>query len=151
MPARRGGAAEMMGGMNRGRYAAGSRPRFGVRLTGGGDPQRDVRDLLDGVTLRVTARYGGFDRTAAGELVLALHADVPAVWRPYGRGRRPVPLTPPLRIATDTRPRGRLALLLGKLAWRVLDVRTGSGDAVTLVVPTLDAPLVQRAFDEIDF
>lgn len=135
--------------MDKGRFAAGSRPRFGVRLSGGSDPQRDLSDLLDGVTLRVTARYGGFDRTAPGELVLALRADVPAVFRPYGRGRRPVGLTPPLRIVTNSRPRGRLALLLGKLAWRVLDVRTGSGDAVTLVVPTLDAPLVQRAFDEI--
>ncbi|HEY3681822.1 MAG TPA: hypothetical protein VGL93_02220 [Streptosporangiaceae bacterium] len=134
--------------MDRGRYAAGSRPRFGVRFVGGGDPERDVRDLLGGEVLKVTARLGGFDRTKPGELVLALGADDPVVWRPYGPGKHTEALTPPLRIAADTRPRGRLALLLGKLAWRVLDVRTGTGDALTLVVSTLDAALVHRAFEE---
>lgn len=138
----------MMDGMDKGRYAAGSRPRFGVRLTGSGDPERDVRDLLNGEVLRVTARLGGFDRTMPGELVFALGTDHPVMWRPYARGKGPEPLTPPLRIATDTRPKGRLALWLGKLAWRVLDVRTGRGDALTIVVPTLDAALVHRAFDE---
>lgn len=136
--------------MDKGRYAAGSRPRFGIRMVGGGDPGRDVRDLLDGAVLRVSARLGGFDRTAPGELVLALRADAPVVWKPYKRGVEPQPLALPLRVATDTRPRGRLALLLGKLAWRVLDVRTGAGNKLTVVVPTLDVPLVHRAFEEAD-
>ena len=136
--------------MDKGRYAAGSRPRFGVRLAGGADPGRDVRDLLDGAVLRVSARLGGLDRTTAGELVLALRADAPVLWKPYKRGADPQPLVPPLRVAADTRPRGRLAVLLGKLAWRVLDVRTGAGNKLTIVVPTLDAPLVHRAFEEAD-
>lgn len=136
--------------MDKGRYAAGSRPRYGIRMIGGGDPGQDVRDLLDGAVLRVSARLGGFDRTTPGELVLALRADAPVVWKPYKRGADPQPLALPLRVATDTRPRGRLALLLGKLAWRVLDVRTGAGNKLTVVVPTLDAPLVHRAFEEAD-
>lgn len=138
----------MMAGMDTGRYAAGSRPRFGVRFIGGGDPNRDVRDLLDGEVLRVSARLGESDRTVAGELVLELGSETPVVWRPYKRGAEPEPLALPLRIAADTRPRGRLAVLLGKLAWRVLDVRTGAGNKLTVVVPTLDAVLVHRAFEE---
>jgi len=134
--------------MDKGRYAAGSRPRFGIRFVGGGDPGRDLRELLDGGVLRVSARLGGLDRTVPGELVLELGSETPVVWKPYKRGADPEPLTPPLRIATDTRPRGRLAVLLGKLAWRVLDVRTGAGNKLTVVVPTLDAALVHRAFDE---
>ena len=136
--------------MDKGRYAAGSRPRYGVRFVGGGDPHRDLRDLLDGDVLKVSARLGGLDHTGPGELVLALGTETPVVWRPYRRGADPEPLTPPLRIASDARPRGRLALLLGKLAWRVLDVRTGAGNKLTVVVPTLDTPLVYRAFDEAD-
>jgi len=134
--------------MDGSRYAAGSRPRFGIRFAGGGDPGRDLRDLLDGDELRVSARLGGLDRVTPGELVLSLRADAPVVWKPYRRGAEPEPLTPPLRIASDTRPRGRLAVILGKLAWRVLDVRTGAGNKLTVVVPTLDAPLVHRAFEE---
>lgn len=134
--------------MDEGRYAAGSRPRFGIRFAGGGDPGRDLRDLLDGAVLRVSARLGDRDRPVPGELTLALRAEDPVLWRPYKRGADPEPLMPPLRIADDARPRGRLAVVLGKLAWRVLDVRTGAGNKLTVVVPTLDAALVHRAFDE---
>lgn len=134
--------------MDKGRYAAGSRPRFGIRFVGGGDPGRDMRDLLDGGALRVSARLGGLEHTGPGELTLELSSETPVLWRPYKRGVDPEALTPPLRIAADTRPRGRMALLLGKLAWRVLDVRTGAGNKLTVVVPALDAALVHRAFDE---
>lgn len=135
--------------MNTGRYAAGSRPRFGVRLIGAPDPAQDIADLLAGQVLRVSARLADDGRLRSGELVLALGADEPVVWLGRRAGE-PRALPAPLRVVRDEPPRGRRALLLGTFAYRVLTVRTGreTEAPVTLAVPVLDTALVRRACEE---
>lgn len=126
------------------RRATGSRPPLDIRMDRFHHPGADIADFLDGEAMRVSARLNDGRTWRRGTLVL--HVDG-IVWRPARGDERG--LLPPLVVEAQARPRGRQALILGKMLHRVLTVRCGDDEALLLAVPAPDVQLVQRAFEEV--